>query len=74
MVPVIVIGHVYRSKHRLCINEFNIFTLYIAIRIKIYFKVYILPPLKFIFSQAVLNIVIYHMSIVTNLLVTSAPL
>ena len=73
MVPVIVIGHVYRSKHRLCINEFNIFTLYIAIRIKIYFKVYILPPLKFIFSQ-VLNIVIYHMSIVTNLPVTSFPL
>ena len=34
--------------------------------------VYILPTLKLIFSQAVLNIVVYQMFIVTNVPVNSA--
>ena len=37
-------------------------------------KVYILPPLKLIFSQAMLNIVVYQMLIVTNFPVNSAAL
>ena len=37
-------------------------------------KVYILPPLKLIFSQAMLNIVVYQMLIVTNVPVNSAAL
>ena len=37
-------------------------------------KVYILPPLKLIFSQAMLNIVVYQMLIVTNVPVNSATL
>ena len=37
-------------------------------------KVYILPTLKLIFSQAVLNIVIYQILIVTNVPVNSAAL
>ena len=35
-------------------------------------KVYILPPLKLIISQAVLNIVVYQMLIVTNAPANSA--
>ena len=35
-------------------------------------RVYILPPLKFIFSQAMLNIVAHQMLIVTNVPVNSA--
>ena len=37
-------------------------------------EVYILPPLKLIFSQAMLNIVVYQMLIVTNVAVNSAAL
>ena len=37
-------------------------------------KVYILPPLNLIFSQAMLNIVVYQMLIVTNVPVNSANL
>ena len=37
-------------------------------------EVYILPPLKLIFSQAMLNIVVYQMLIVTNVPVNSATL
>ena len=39
-------------------------------------KVYILPPLNLIFSQAILtlNIVVYQMLIVTNVPVNSAAL
>ena len=37
-------------------------------------KVYILPSLKLMFVQAVLNIVVYQMLIVTNVLVNSAAL
>ena len=37
-------------------------------------KVYILPPLKLIFSQAMLNIVVYQMLIATNVPVNTATL
>ena len=37
-------------------------------------KVYILPPLNLIFAQAMLNIVVYQMLIVTNFPVNSAAL
>ena len=37
-------------------------------------EVYILPPLNLIFSQAMLNIVVYQMLIVTNVPVSSAAL
>ena len=37
-------------------------------------EVYILPPLNLIFSQAILNIVVYQMLIVTNVPVNSAAL
>ena len=37
-------------------------------------KVYLLPTLKMIFFQAVLNIVVYQMLIVTNVPVISAAL
>ena len=37
-------------------------------------KVYILPPLNLIFSQAMLNIIVYQMLIVTNVPVNSAAL
>ena len=37
-------------------------------------KVYILPPLSLIFSQAMLKIVVYQMLIVTNVPVDSATL
>ena len=37
-------------------------------------NVYILPPLKLIFSKAMLNIVIYQMLIATNVPVNSAAL
>ena len=37
-------------------------------------KVYILPPLNLIFSQAMLNIVVYQMLIFTNVPVNSAAL
>ena len=37
-------------------------------------KVYILPPLNLIFSQAMLNIVVYQMLIATNVPVNSAVL
>ena len=37
-------------------------------------KAHILPPLRLIFSQAMLNIVVYQMLIVTNVPVNSAAL
>ena len=37
-------------------------------------KVYILPPLNLIFSQAMLKIVVYQMLIVTNVPVNSVAL
>ena len=37
-------------------------------------KVYILPPLNLIFSEAMLNIVVYQMLIVNNVPVNSATL
>ena len=37
-------------------------------------KVYVLPPLNLIFSQAVLKIVVYQMLIVTNVHVNSATI
>ena len=37
-------------------------------------KVYILPPLNLIFSQAMLKIVVYQMLIVTNVPVNTAAL
>ena len=37
-------------------------------------KVYILPPLNLIFSQAMLKIVVYQMFIVTNVPVHSAAI
>ena len=43
-------------------------------RIYMNLKVYILPPLNLIFSQAMLNIVVYQMLIVTNVPVNSAAL
>ena len=45
-----------------------------GMRIYMSLKVYILPPLKLIFSKAVLNIVVYQMLIVTNVPVNSAAL
>ena len=43
-------------------------------RIYMNLKVYILPPLNLIFSQAMLKIVVYQMLIVTNVPVNSAAL
>ena len=43
-------------------------------RINMNLKVYLLPPLSLIFSQAMLNIVVYQMLIVTNVPVNSATL
>ena len=37
-------------------------------------KAYVLPPLKLIFSQAMLSIVVYQMLIVTNVPANSAAL
>ena len=48
--------------------------LYIGMRIYMNLKVYILPPLNLIFSQAMLNIVVYQMLIVTNVPVNRAAL
>ena len=43
-------------------------------RIYMNLKVYILPPLNLIFSQAMLKIVVYQMLIVTNVPVNSATI
>ena len=67
-------GHVYCWKYHPCINQYNIFRLYIGMRIYMNLKVYILPPLNLIFSQAMLNIIVYQMLIVTNVPVNSAAL
>ena len=48
--------------------------LYIGMRIYMNLKVYTLPPLNLIFSQAMLNIVVYQMLIVTDVPVNSAAL
>ena len=74
MVTVTVKGHAYCWKYHPCINKSNIFRLYIGMRIYISLKVCILPSLKLIFFQAVFNIVVYQMSIVTNVPVNSAAL
>ena len=74
MVTVIVKGHVYCWKLNPCINEYNIFRVYMGMRIYMSLKVYILPTLKFIFFQAVLNSVVYQMLMVTNVPVNSAGL
>ena len=47
---------------------------YIAMRIYMSLKVYKLPTLKVIFFQEVLNIVVYPLLIVINVLVSSATL
>ena len=52
----------------------NILRVYIAMRIYMSLKVYKLPTLKVIFFQEVLNIVVYPLLIVTNVLVSSATL
>ena len=44
----------------------NIFRVYIGVTIYMYLKVYILPTLKSMFVQAVLNIVVYQVLIVTE--------
>ena len=46
----------------------------LKMRIYMNLKVYILPPLNLIFSQAMLKIVVYQMLIVTNVPVNSATL
>ena len=83
MVTVIVKVHVYCWKYHLCINWYNIFRVYIYIYIYICrnedinmsLKASILPTLKLIFVQAVLNTVVYQMLIAyTNVLVNSAVL
>ena len=74
IITVIVKGHVYCWKYHPCINQYNIFRLYIGMRMSMNLKVYILPPLSLIFSQAMLNIVVYQMLIVTNVPVNSAAL
>ena len=43
-------------------------------RIYVNLKVYILPPLNLIFSQAMLKIVVYQILIVTNVPVNSATI
>ena len=48
--------------------------LYIGMTKNMNLKVSILPPLNLIFSQAMLNIVVYQMLIVTNVPVNSAAL
>ena len=53
---------------------YSIFRLCIGMRIYMNLKVYILPPLNLIFSQAMLKIVVYQMLIVTNVPVNSAAL
>ena len=75
IITVIVKGHVYCWKYHPCINYNNIFRLYIHVEMRIYMnlKVYILPSLNLIFSQAMLNIVVYQM-LVTNVPVNSAAL
>ena len=52
----------------------NIFRPYTGMRIYMTLKVYILRPLNLIFSQAMLNIIVYQMLIVTNVPVNSAAL
>ena len=77
MVTVIVKVHVYCWKYHPCLNKYNIFRVYVHVGMRIYMslKVYILPTLKLIFVQAVLNTVVYQMLIVyTNVLVNSAVL
>ena len=68
IITVIVKGHVYYWKYHPCINYYNIFRLCIHVGMRIYMnlKVYILPPLNLIFSQAMLNVVVYQMSAAPN--------
>ena len=75
IITVIVKGHVYCWKYHPCINWYNIFRVFTGMRIYMSLKVYILPTLKLIFVQAVLNTVVYQMLIVyANVLVNSAVL
>ena len=62
------------SMHKL-IQYFQSLYTHVVMRIYMSLKVYILPTLKMIFVQAVLNTVVYQMLIVyTNVLVNSAVL
>ena len=72
VTAVIVNGHVYYWKYHPSIHQHNIFTVSTRIRIYMSLKVYIFPTLKLIFFQAVLNIVVYQMLIVTNVPVNTA--
>ena len=74
MVIVIVKVQVFRWKYHLCINYYNIFKAYIGMRLYISLNVYTLPALKLKFVQAVLNIIVYQLLIVTNVPVNSAAL
>ena len=77
MVTVIVKVHVCCWKYHPCINWYNIFSVYIHVGMRIYMsvKVYILPTLKLIFVQEVLNTVVYQILIVyATVLVNSAVL
>ena len=60
-----------KSMHKLVPYFFRV---YMEMRIYMSLKVYILPTLKLIFFQAVLNNVVYQMLIVTNVPVNSAVL
>ena len=67
-------GTRFRWKYHLCINYYNIFKAYIGMRLYISLNVYTLPTLKLKFVQAVLNIIVYQLLIVTNVPVNSAAL
>ena len=67
-------GTRFRWKYHLCINYYNIFQAYIGMRLYISLNVYTLPTFKLKFVQAVLNIIVYQLLIVTNVPVNSAAL
>ena len=67
-------GTRFRWKYHLCINYYNIFKAYIGMRLYISLNVYTLPTLKLKFVQAVLNIIVYQLLIVTNVPVNSVAL
>ena len=76
IVTVIVKGHVYSWKYRPCLNYISTIFSKSILGMSIYMslKVYILPTLKLIFFQAVVNIVVYQILMVTNVPVNSAVL
>ena len=61
IITVIVMGHVYCWKYHPCINQCNIFRLYIANYEDIYINIYELKGVHIATSQAMLNIVVYQM-------------